>query len=289
MIKSMTGFGREQRVLGGRDISVEIRSVNHRYFEFSARVPRQYAYLEEKLKTLLSGKISRGKIEVNLSVYGVSGKETLVTVNRGVVESYVTALRSLDLELADNLSLSDVFKMTDAFNVLKADVDEDEAWKSVSEVTLAALDKFTEMREKEGEHIKNDILEKLSFISEAIAEIEILSPANTEKYRAKLFKRLTELTANAVDEQRVLLETAIFAERTAVDEETVRLKSHIEQAKQLIGSGGSVGRKLDFLIQEMNREINTIGSKAQELSITKIVVDLKSELEKIREQIQNIE
>jgi len=290
-MRSMTGFGREQRIIGGRDILFEIRSVNHRYYEFSARLPRQYAYLEEKLKTLLGGVISRGKIEVSLSIYGVSGKETLVTVNQSVVESYVAALRSIDpcLNLADNLSLADVFKMTDAFNVVKADADEEEVWEAVRAVASAALDKFAEMRGNEGERIKSDILEKLEFIEKAAAEIDVLSPANVEKYRAKLFKKISEIIANTADEQRILLEAAIFAEKTAVDEETVRLKSHIAQARQLINENGAVGRKLDFLIQEMNREINTIGSKAQELSVTRLVVDLKSELEKIREQVQNIE
>jgi len=294
-MRSMTGFGREQRVIAGKDILAEIRAVNHRYYEFSAKLPRQYAFLEEKLKAFFNGKVSRGKIEVNLSIIAVSGKETLVTVNRSVAEAYVAALRefndSLDegSRLADNLGLSDLFKMTDAFNVVRAETDENEIWEAVREVAEAALDKFVAMRSKEGEHIKADIAEKLCYIEKTVAEIERLSPENTEKYRAKLFKKLSEVTANIADEQRVLLEAAIFAERTAVDEETVRLKSHIEQARQLTEEESAVGRKLDFLIQEMNREINTIGSKSQDLAVTRLVVDLKSELEKIREQIQNIE
>lgn len=295
MVRSMTGFGREQRVVAGKDILAEIRAVNHRYYEFSAKLPRQYAYLEEKLKGLFNGRINRGKVEFSLSVYGVSGKETLVTVNRSVAEAYVTALRefngtlSEEERLLDNLGLSDLFRMTDAFNVVKAESDEDEIWEAVREVSEAALDKFMAMREAEGEHIKSDISEKLGFLEKAVDEIERMSPENTERYRAKLLKKLTEVTANIADEQRVLLEAAVFAERTAVDEETVRLKSHIEQAGQLMEEGGAVGRKLDFLIQEMNREVNTIGSKSQDLAVTKLVVDLKSELEKIREQIQNIE
>jgi len=295
MVRSMTGFGREQRVIAGKDILAEIRAVNHRYYEFSAKLPRQYAYLEEKLKSLLSGRINRGKVEVGLSIYNISGKETLVTVNRSVAESYISALRefnsafSEDMRLLDNLGLSDLFKMTDAFNIVKAETDEDELWEAVREVAEAALDKFITMREAEGEHIKADISEKLAFLENAVCEIERMSPENTERYRAKLLKRLAEVTANIADEQRVLLEAAIFAERTAVDEETVRLRSHIAQARQLMDEENAVGRKLDFLIQEMNREINTIGSKSQDLAITRLVVDLKSELEKIREQVQNIE
>jgi uncharacterized protein (TIGR00255 family) len=286
----MTGFGREKEIIDGREITAEIRSVNHRYNEFSARVPRQYSYLEEKLKTLIGGAISRGKVEVSISIYNLSGKEVTVTVNRDLVESYVNALNELkDLGLNDNLGISDVFRMSDAFTVVKAEVDEDEIWNAVSSVANEALKRFISMRETEGVKLKSDILERLSFIENATAQIEVASPERVEKYRTKLFERMKEVIDKGVDEQRILLEAAIFSEKTAVDEETVRLRSHISQVRELLEKEDVVGRKLDFLVQEMNREINTIGSKAQEIEITRLVVDLKSELEKIREQIQNIE
>ncbi|MCL2698414.1 MAG: YicC family protein [Oscillospiraceae bacterium] len=292
MIRSMTGFGRAREIVDGRDILVEIRSVNHRYFEFTAKLPRSYIYLEDKIKQLVQARTGRGKIEISLSIYNVSGKETQITVNQPVVENYITALRGIkeDLNLADNLSLSDVFRMTDAFNVLKADTDEDEIWRAVSAVTASALERFITMRENEGRRIKTDLLEKVSLIESKTAEVERLSPETTENYRKRLFDKLREILENTqIDEQRVLLEAAVFAEKTAVDEEIVRLNSHIAQLREMLDGEDIVGRKLDFLVQEINREINTIGSKAQDLRITKIVVDLKSELEKIREQIQNIE
>jgi uncharacterized protein (TIGR00255 family) len=288
----MTGFGRAQEVIDGRDILVEIRSVNHRYFEFSAKLPRSYNYLEDKLKQLIQEKTGRGKIEVSLSVYNIAGKETQISVNTPVVENYVSALRSLTAEitLSDNLSLSDVFKMTDAFNVVKADIDEDEIWRAVHTVALSALEKFIQMRENEGQRIKSDLLDKVFFIEKKIGEVKIISPETTEQYRKKLHDKMTEILENTqIDEQRILLEAAVFAEKTAVDEETMRLGSHIAQLREMLDGEDVVGRKLDFLLQEINREINTIGSKAHDLRITKIVVDLKSELEKIREQIQNIE
>jgi len=287
----MTGFGREQRIIDGKEITIEIRSVNHRYHEFSARTPRQYSYLEEKLKTFVGGSISRGKVEVNVLIHNLCGKEVHITVNRDVVESYLTALRELkdDLNLADNVNIADVFRIPDAFTVTKSEVDENAIWASVSEVAGAALEKFVKMREVEGAKLKADILDRLDFIEAATAKIEVISPETAEKYRTKLLDKMNEVVSACVDEQRVLLEAAIFAEKTAVDEETVRLKSHISQCRELLENENVVGRKLDFIVQEMNREINTIGSKAHEIIITRIVVDLKSELEKMREQIQNIE
>lgn len=292
MIRSMTGFGRAREVIDGRDILVEIRSVNHRYLEFSAKLPRAYNYLEDKLKSLVQEKTGRGKVELSLSVYSVAGKETQISVNPAVVENYVSALRGIkdDYALADDLGLSDVFRMTDAFNVLKADIDEDEIWRGVGAVAEQALIKFIQMRENEGQRIKTDLLEKITFIEQNIEQIKTFSPETTENYRNRLYDKMKEvLEATGIDEQRILLEAAVFAEKTAVDEETVRLNSHIAQLREMLDGENAIGRKLDFLVQEINREINTIGSKAQDLRITKIVVDLKSELEKIREQIQNIE
>lgn len=292
MIRSMTGFGREHKVIDGREYLVEIRSVNSRYYEFTAKLPRQYMYLEEKLKTLLKEKISRGKVEVSLSVYNIKGKETAVTVNELVVENYVTAMREAGEKfgLIDDLSLNSIFKMTDAFNVVRADVDEEEIWLAVKETAEGALDKFVKMRETEGEKMKADILEKLSNIEAMIEKVCEYSPETVKAYRERLMAKMTEILENKqIDEQRILLEAGIFAEKIAVDEETVRLKSHFEQFRKMLDTEELVGRKLDFLVQELNRETNTIGSKAQDLRITRIVVDVKSEIEKIREQIQNIE
>ncbi|MCL2108875.1 MAG: YicC family protein [Oscillospiraceae bacterium] len=292
MIRSMTGFGRAREVIDGRDILVEIRSVNHRYFEFSAKLPRTYNYLEDKLKQLVQEKTGRGKVEVLLSIYNVAGKETQISINPAVVENYVTALRSVkdDFSLEDGLGLSDIFRMTDAFNLLKADIDEDEIWRGVSRIATEALQKFIQMRENEGGRIKADLLTKIEFIEQKTEQVKQISPETTANYRKRLFDKMKEVLDGAsVDEQRILLEAAVFAEKTAVDEETVRLFSHIAQLREMLESENAVGRKLDFLVQEINREINTIGSKAQDLRVTKIVVDLKSELEKIREQIQNIE
>lgn len=288
----MTGFGREHRIIGGREILVEIRSVNSRYYEFISKLPRSYMYLEEKLKTLLKGQISRGKVEISLSICNVEGKETQVTVNPTVVEGYVTALRGISEKygLKDDLSLSSVFQMTDAFNVMKAEVDEEEIWQAVSEVAGAALEKFVAMRETEGAKMKADILEKLANIEAMVKQAEVYSPENVVVYREKLMAKMQEVLGSAhVDESRILLEAAIFSEKTAIDEETVRLHSHIHQFREMLDKEDIVGRKLDFLVQELNREANTMGSKAQDIRITRLVVDIKSEIEKIREQIQNIE
>lgn len=292
MIRSMTGFGREHRIIGGREYLVEIRSVNSRYYEFNAKLPRAYMYLEEKLKTLIKGKISRGKVEISLSVYNISGKETAVSVNEGVVENYINALRAAGEKfgLMDDLTLSSVFRMTDAFNVVRAEEDEEEIWAAVKEVAEAALTRFVEMRETEGEKMKADVLEKLGNIEAMIEKVCEYSPDNVRAYREKLTAKMTEILGDKqIDEQRILLEAGLFAEKTAVDEETVRLKSHFSQFRSMLDSPEPVGRKLDFLVQELNRETNTIGSKAQDIRVTRIVVDVKSEIEKIREQIQNIE
>lgn len=288
----MTGFGREHRIIGGREYLVEIRSVNSRYYEFNAKLPRAYMYLEEKLKTLIKGKISRGKVEISLSVYNISGKETAVSVNEGVVENYINALRAAGEKfgLMDDLTLSSVFRMTDAFNVVRAEEDEEEIWAAVKEVAEAALTRFVEMRETEGEKMKADVLEKLGNIEAMIEKVCEYSPDNVRAYREKLTAKMAEILGDKqIDEQRILLEAGLFAEKTAVDEETVRLKSHFSQFRSMLDSPEPVGRKLDFLVQELNRETNTIGSKAQDIRVTRIVVDVKSEIEKIREQIQNIE
>lgn len=298
MPKSMTGYGRAQRLSDGRDVLVEIRAVNHRYYEFSARLPRTCMYLEEKLKTFLNGKIARGKVEVSVTITRPDGKDAQIAVNRSVAEGYVNALRMLNEEmgengglwLSDDITLSSLLRLPDVFTVTKEQDDENAVWAVVSEAAAEALESFLSMRKAEGERLANDLLGKLSGLESMLEKIEAIEPGVAESYRQKLLAKLTELLGDTnIDEQRILTETAIFAEKTAIDEETVRLHSHIAQFRTLIASDEPVGRKLDFLVQEMNREVNTIGSKAQDLSITRLVVDMKSEIEKIREQIQNIE
>ena len=291
-MRSMTGFGRERAIIGGKEYLIEIRSVNSRYSEFNIKLPRCYTYLEEKLKTLLKNEISRGKTEVYLSVTDIEDKSTSVTVNLPVVRNYLEELRKCGtiVGLLDDLKLSDVFRMTDAFTVVRDEADEEEIWQAVKTVAEIALVKFTEMRKKEGEKLRSDILEKLSNIEQMTEKIEEISPETSAAYRQKLYDKLKELLDSVQpDEQRVLTEAAIFAEKIAVDEETVRLHSHFKQFREMADEKAPVGRKLDFLVQELNREVNTIGSKAQDLRITKLVIDIKSEIEKIREQIQNIE
>lgn len=292
MLSSMTGYGRAQKILSGRDILVEIRSVNHRYFEYSSRIPRVYNYIDEKLKTLLKSSVSRGKIEVSVTVNSIEGKDSVIHINKSVAEGYVTALRSVsqELQLNDDLQLSNLIKLPDIFNVQKAADDEEQIWNDISEVAGDALASFLKMRKEEGAKLRDDVLQKAALIEKMVGEVEKISPETVENYRAKLTARLEEVLANKdFDEQRIITEAAIFAEKIAVDEETVRLRSHISQLRLMLDTDEAIGRKLDFIVQEMNREVNTIGSKAQNLNITKIVVDMKAEIEKIREQIQNIE
>lgn len=292
MIRSMTGYGRSQQTLDGREILVEIKSVNHRYFEFSARVPRAYGYLEEKLKSFLQGKVSRGKIEMSVTIYNIEGKDALIEVNSSIAKGYVDALRRANetLELKDDITLSNLIRLPDIFNVIKNTEDEEVIWNDVKIAAEEALNNFVSMRETEGVKMREDVEQRLDYIEKLVGKVEERSPMVTEAYRERLYSKLAEiLNDKKIDEQRILTEAAIFSEKTAVDEETVRLKSHINQFRSLLEINEPVGRKLDFLIQEFNRESNTIGSKAQDVEITKIVVELKSEIEKIREQIQNIE
>ena len=292
MIRSMTGFGRGHEVLNGRDITVEIRAVNHRYYEFSCRIPRSLGFMEEKLKSLLQGRISRGKVEVSVLVYNVDAPDEKISINKEVVKDYIDALRSVkdEFELNDDLSLSHVMRIPDAFTVIKTEADEDMIWADVKSVAETALDKFISMREAEGERMKADILSRLSTIEGWVGIVEERSPVIVEDYRKKLYDKMCEVLNNSnIDESRILLEAGIFSEKTAVDEETVRLRSHIAQFRTMLEGSEAIGRKLDFLVQEMNRETNTIGSKVQDIEVTRIVVDQKSEIEKIREQIQNIE
>lgn len=292
MIKSMTGFGRAREILNGREITVEIRAVNHRYYEFSSRIPRGLAFAEERLKSLLRDKISRGKVEISVTVQNITAASEVITANKEVIGGYVNALREIkdEFSLTDDLSLSAVMRLPDAFTVVKADVDEEQLWEDLRAMAESALESFLKMRETEGERLKADILSHLEAIENNVTFIENRSPMLVQSYRKRLYERMCEVLGDkGIDENRILLEAGIFSEKIAVDEETVRLRSHIAQLREMLKSSEPIGRKLDFLVQEMNRETNTIGSKVQDIEVTKIVVDQKSEIEKIREQIQNIE
>lgn len=291
-MNSMTGYGRSRQVLDGREITVEIRSVNHRYLEYSARIPRMYGYLEEKLKTFLQSLVSRGKVEVTVTIQNLTGGDTVVQINQALAKGYLDAMRSQaeSLGLKDDLTLSTLTRFNDVFTLQKLEEDQQVIWNSVQQVAQQALDQFLEMRRREGERLKLDLLQKLELLNGHVASVEEQSPKTVAAYRERLLQKMEELLADrCIDQQRILLEAGLYAEKIAVDEETVRLKSHLEQFAQMMEQSGPVGRKLDFLVQEINRETNTIGSKAQDLAVTRRVVEMKSEIEKIREQIQNIE
>ena len=292
MIRSMTGSGRGQQLLHGRSITVEIRSVNHRYCEFSCRTPRGCAFLEDRLKRTLQQAISRGKVEVSLTLQTVESRGGAVAVDHALAGQYLTALRALAAEygLTDDLTLSNVARLPDLFTVCRGEEDEEELAADVLSVLQEALDRFVAMREAEGERLRADVLSRLLTLEEHLAFVEERSPQTVAEYRARLTAKLNELLGGAVaDEARILTEAAIVADRLAVDEETVRLHSHIAQLRGILDCAEPVGRKLDFLVQEMNRETNTIGSKCSDTAIAGHVVEMKSEIEKIREQIQNIE
>lgn len=288
----MTGFGRSESIVGGRDISVEIRSVNHRYFDYSSRISRGYGFLDTKLKAYLQDRIERGKIDLSVTVETLESADAEVLVNHSLASGYIAALRDLQQRygLRDDISVGVVARYADLFTVRRAPEDEEAIWEAVRGVADEAFLPFSAMREAEGEHLKADFLERTARILELVSGVEERSPKTVEEYREKLLQRLRDLLADAnVDEQRVLTEAAVFADKVSVAEETVRLRSHIDQFLSMLKAGGAVGRRLDFLVQEMNREANTIGSKCVDAEIAHMVVDMKAEIEKIREQIQNIE
>lgn len=292
MLRSMTGFGRGEDTIGGRHIVFEIKSVNHKYFEFNSRIPRGYLFLEDKLKAYIQGKISRGKVDVFLQIETLEETDVQVLVNHSLASAYVTALQELKerYQLPDEPSLALLSKYSDIFSVHKAPEDEDAVWEAVRQVADQAIASFLKMREAEGARLKADILEKAGEIVALVDQAERHTPETVEHYRERLKAKIEELLQdNRFDEQRVLTEVAIFADKVAVDEETVRLRSHFQQLQRLVDSDGPVGRKIDFLVQEMNREANTIGSKSVNSQIAYLVVDIKALIEKIREQVQNVE
>lgn len=292
MIKSMTGYGKSEQTIDSFNVTVEIKSVNHRYFEFSARVPREYGFLEEKLKKYCNSLITRGKVECYVSVEDLEEREMEVNVNETLAAGYVKALKELSerFGLKDDISAVTLSRYPDVITLHKASEDEERIWNAVKTVAETAVSKFIEMRETEGSKLRGDILSRADYIIECVEFIEGRSPETVREYNEKLKQRMKELLGDAaVDEQRLLNEAAIYADKIAVDEETVRLRSHISQLREFMNSSEAIGRKLDFLVQEINREANTIGSKAQDVDIAKKVIAIKAEVEKIREQVQNIE
>ncbi len=292
MVRSMTGFGRAQASVEGYNITVEIRSVNHRYFEFYAKLPRTYSFLEEKVKALLSTGISRGKVECSIQLEATADESVVVSVNEPLAKGYVDAVKEISgkFGISEDLTALSVARFSDVLSISKAPVDEDELWAKVSPVVSEALAGFVSMRETEGKRLSEDVLSRADTILDNVSYIEERSPETVKLYSEKLLERMRNVLGDTqIDEARILTEAAIYADKIAVAEETVRLRSHIDQLHEMLASDEAVGRKLDFLVQEINREANTIGSKAQDVDIARRVIDIKAEVEKIREQIQNIE
>lgn len=292
MLKSMTGYGRSEMIVGGRHIIFEIKSVNHKYFEFNSRISRGYLFLEDKLKAYLQGKLSRGKVDVFLQIETLEDADVQVQVNHSLAAGYYAALQELRerYSLPDEPTLALLTRYGDIFSVHRAPENEEEIWQAVQQAAEPAVESFLRMREAEGARLREDILSKAQRILELVGQVEQETPQTVKEYQERLEAKIQELLGDAhFDEQRVLTEVAVFADKVAVDEETVRLRSHFQQLEKLIDSQEPVGRKIDFLVQEMNREANTIGSKSVNSKIAYLVVDIKSEIEKIREQVQNVE
>ena len=294
MIKSMTGFGRCEAEINGREITVEIKSVNHRYFEFSCRTPRGYGFLDDKLKSYVNSRVSRGKIDMFVTIGANDEAPSEVTVNHQLVSGYINAMKEISdtYGVENDVTVVSLSRFPDVFTVHKPAEDEEQITNDVLSVAKTALDSFISMRETEGEKMKADILSRANTILSIVGEIEERSPQTVAEYEERLLERIKQTLEDyevEIDEQRVLTEVAVFSDKIAVAEETVRLRSHFEQLNKFLEYDEPVGRKIDFIIQEMNREANTIGSKVQDAVLAHKVVDIKSEIEKIREQVQNIE
>ena len=292
VLKSMTGYGRNEAIEGGKKILCEIKSVNHRYSDYSIKVPKYYGFLEDKVREFVSKHVSRGKIDVYIGIESYAEADKEIVVNKELARSYLEALYSLrdEFNLRDDISVNSVSRYPDIFVQERKAEDEEEIWQNVKTVLEPALISFTEMREREGERIQKDLEARVCYMKTLAAKIEERSPETVREYRERLYEKIKDVLENReIDDARVLTEVAIFADKVAVNEEMVRLSSHFEEFFGICQSGEPAGRKLDFLIQEINREINTTGSKASDIEIAKIVVDLKAETEKLREQIQNIE
>lgn len=292
MVRSMTGYGRGEAENPYLCVTVEIKSVNHRFFECSLRCPRQLSFLEDKIKNFIQSKIARGKIDVFVSCDFSGADSDKIEINEAFADVYINALKVLHkkYKVKNDISVMNIAKNPDIFRISKQQLNEEETEEAVLSATEKAVDAFILARETEGARLAEDVASRTETILAKVAFVEEKSPKTEAQYRERIEKKIKELLDGAnIDEQRILTETAIFADRIAVNEETVRLRSHISHLNDLLNEGGVIGKKLDFVVQEMNRETNTIGSKCQDLDITKTVVDIKSEIEKIREQIQNIE
>lgn len=292
MLKSMTGYGRQEALVSGKKILVEIRSVNQRFTDYNIKLPRHLVFMEEKVRNYASEWITRGKVDIYISVDSYDEADKNVTLNTALAKNYIEVLRQLrdECDLRDDISVMGVARFTDIFKTERKEEDEDAVWNDVKGVMKDAMESFAAMRIREGERIEKDLTKRIEYMKTLAEKIDERSPQTVEEYRERLYSKIKEvLDDKDIDENRILTEVAIFADKIAVNEETVRLGSHFEEFYNIIVSGEPAGRKLDFLIQEINREVNTIGSKAQDIEIAKLVVTLKGEIEKLREQVQNIE
>ena len=292
MVKSMTGYGRAVETVNGREFTVEIRSVNNRYLDCTVKLPRTISFAEDAVKQQVKAAVSRGKVDVYIGMNSESAEDVLVSLNKPVVEGYLAALRSIASEygVRDDISVMALARMPEVLTLDKPQVDEEQLQRDLLGVVAKALENYDAMRVREGAALEADLRSRAKTILSLVEQVELVNPQTVSDYRARLESKMREVLENtAIDESRILTEAAIFADMVAVDEETVRLRSHLEQMDQMLSGSGGIGRKLDFLLQEMNREANTTGSKCSDVKVARIVVDIKAELDKIREQTQNIE
>jgi uncharacterized protein (TIGR00255 family) len=293
MIKSMTGYGSFRAGKSDREINVEIKSVNHKFFECNVHTARAYGFLEDRVRKYCGEFIDRGKVDVNIGIITKESDDIEITANTAVLDGYLDTLYNYsynsNYNISTDIDYETLLKIPDGFSVTKKKTDEESLWAEVRDALDEAVQSFAKMRTLEGDKLRDDINERLNAISDSVDIVDMLSPESVKRYRERLFEKLNEILSGKADEARILTESAIFAEKVAVAEETVRLKSHISQFREFLEVTGPIGRKMDFLTQEMNREVNTIGSKAQDIEITRLVLEMKSDIEKIREQVQNIE
>ena len=292
LIKSMTGYGRAVETVNSREFTVELRSVNNRYLDCTVKLPRSVSFAEEAVKQAVKASISRGKVDVYITIRSENGADAQVTLNTAMVEGYLAAMEQMaeKYPVKNDISVSLLSRMPEVFSVEKPEVDEEQLLADLMSVVNKALEGYDAMRAREGQALENDLRSRGATIEGLVSQVEAGNAQTVIDYRARLEAKLREVLASTtIDEGRILTEAAIFADKVAVDEETVRLRSHLQQMYSMLTTGGAVGRKLDFLLQEMNREANTIGSKCTDVRLARIVVDIKAELEKIREQTQNIE
>ena len=292
MVKSMTGYGRCLETVNGREYTVEVRSVNNRYLDCTVKLPRTLSFAEETVKQAVKGTISRDKVDVYITLRSEGAADVQISLNEAMVAGYFAAMKQMaeKYDIQDDISVSLISRMPEAFTVEKPQVDEDQLRADLMSVVNRALESYDAMRTTEGKALENDLCSRGQTILDLVSQVEAGNAQTVIDYRTRLENKLKEVLASTtIDESRILMEAAIFADKVAVDEETVRLRSHLEQMNTMLTTGGAIGRKLDFLLQEMNREANTIGSKCTDVRLARIVVDIKAELEKIREQTQNIE